>query len=373
VTTITGTYSSSGDAMPAAVTVTVDDAPARPTPAYASSFTSGVDSWVAFGTGAAVTNDTAPTPDALRLTGPADTSASVHAARTVSGLTIGASYRLSAYVRGQRGQVRLAVRGASEGTEFATTPSGYAQTRRLVTLDFVAQADNVIEVFGMLPGLWNPDGVSVYVDTVTVNPTGSWMGTTIYRSDVNGDDVPVRNPNRLDVPAGFDFLTLWDFEHALTGVVTYRVVDGLGGEATVALDMDELAAGDPPALTIPATALLTSNDDPPEFAPLTAVLNYDEISESQGTVHTVLGRSDRLSNPGTLLTRAGALELFATSYDRAAAVRDVLRTGAVAMIRQDEYAGLDVYFIARSVRISPAEISSRRWLVSVAYDEVPRP
>jgi hypothetical protein len=373
VTTISGTYSTGGDALPAAVTVTVYDAGAPPPPPYTSSFTSGVDSWVAFGTGAAVASDTAPTPDALHLTGPADTSASVHAARTVSGLTIGATYRMQAYVRGERGQVRLAVRGASEGTEFATTLSGYAQTRRLVTLEFTAQTDNVIEVFGVVPGLWNPGGVSVFVDTVTVNPTGSWQGTTIYRSDVNGDDVPVRNPNRLDVPAGFDFLTLWDFEHALTGVVTYRVVDGLGGEATVSLDMEDLAAGDPPSLTIPATALLTSNDDPPEFAPLTAAVNYDEISESQGTVHTVLGRSDRLSNPGTMLTRAGALELYATSYERAAAVRDVLRDGSVALFRQDEYGGLDVYLIARSVRISPAEIGSRRWLVTVSYDEVPRP
>lgn len=127
----------------------------------------------------------------------------------------------------------------------------------------------------------------------------------------------------------------------------------------------------PPSLTLPATVTTSAA---PTYATVTLVTNYAEAAESQGTVHTVLGRTDKLSNPGTLLARAGALEFFCLDYDDARAIRELLKTGATALLRQADYPGMDLYFVARAVAITPAEPTpSRHWVTEVTYDEVPRP
>lgn len=123
-----------------------------------------------------------------------------------------------------------------------------------------------------------------------------------------------------------------------------------------------------PSLTLPATG------PPPTSAAVTLVTDYNEAAESQGTVHVILGRTDKLSNPGTLLERTGTLVFFCPDYASAVAIRELLRPAAVALLRQATYPGMDLYFLARAINIDPAEPTpSRRWLVTVLYDEVPRP
>ena len=166
-----------------------------------------------------------------------------------------------------------------------------------------------------------------------------------------------------------------DFEAAMVGDVTYRVVDGDGhGEATVTADQGEFP--DPgPSLSLPTTAHRDHNLSAPDYAHVTMTITYDEASDSQGTVHVVLGRTDRLSNPGTLLDRTGTLELFCTTFEQAAAVRDLLSDARVAYFRQPDYPGMDFYFVCRGLRTTHTSepTNPRRWLVTIAYDEVVSP
>lgn len=580
--------------VPPYVQVDVTGAPSKPTSIYSSNFTAGVDGFTGYGTGVTLINDTAPTPDALKMTGPAGTLGEVHAARLVSGLSIGVGYRMTAWLRTLNGQARLAVREAAEGSEIAWGAYVVAASRGRVTVDFTATATSMnIEVFTKAVTAQAGKSATVWADTITVDPV-TWQGTTITRTDASGTH-PVRLLAGQDTTGGATGLSIRDYEAPLVGDITYKVTDGNGGTASVTIDattipvpatasfvevdqpakhtsatptitlvatpqagdllilwatayntvasppvpsglgatwavvpgagesnsshttywftgknatapgtvtvtwpvskngllrmwlirglstwevsptkqrgtsvttltgspvngrvghvvisagmsardtgatipqtltpatgwtngtnvtsmvagqrntahrvvsetsdtahnmtiidgtvtslcVENLLIGAPaaapptgdvsiaPSLTLPATGLIDSNLDPPDYAPVTMAVDYTEARDFNGAVHIILGREDKLSNPGPLSARAGTLELFALDYEAAAAIRALLAKPQVAMFRQADYVGMDLYFQARTVAIRPAEPTpTRHWLVSVAYDEVAQP
>ena len=110
MTTIDGAFVPGGDIDPSGVMVLIDEAPSKPSSAYASDFDSSpqdVDGWSAYGTGALV--EVIPFAaghlglvDSLRLRGPNTSGVEYHCARLVTGL-------MSAYLawsRTQCGKVR---------------------------------------------------------------------------------------------------------------------------------------------------------------------------------------------------------------------------------------------------------------------------
>lgn len=222
---------------PPAVRLDVTAAPNPPATAYTSNFAAGLDSWSAQAGTPTVSNDTSVSPAALYVRRPYPTAVAntvYDARRTVTGLTIGTTYRFKAAVRRvDAGQVRLSVVGSTTGTWVTGGP-----VRTFVEISFTATATSHVIVVGVLwPG--NPLGGSpgYNIDTVTVVPTSTWPGTRIYRTDVNGYG-EVRKPDAgLDVVGGS--MTLYDLEAALYGKVTYNVVDGAGATTVVSVGNGE--------------------------------------------------------------------------------------------------------------------------------------
>ncbi len=160
----------------------------------------------------------------------------VTAARSLAGLTIGAAYRFKVKATKERGEVKLIAR-ESGGTIVASsaflapTAGAYLELIFTPTQTTMVVQLNIKQTTALyVNGVTSKAGYR-FTD-ITVAPSGTWLGTTIYRTDANGVDVPVRNPRPYDVEPATTGVTLLDFEAALVGVVSYRVVDGLGGTAT---------------------------------------------------------------------------------------------------------------------------------------------
>jgi hypothetical protein len=127
-------------------------------------------------------------------------------------------------------------------------------------------------------------------------------------------------------------------------------------------------------LTLPATAT-PSTPVAPGTVKLEMVLDYEEAAESNGSLHTIINRADKIANPGPMSLRAGTLELYLADYTAASALRTLLAGGEIAQIRQPDYPDLDLYLSTRSLRINPSDedTATRRWIATLAYEEVLAP
>lgn len=168
-----------------------------------------------------------------------------------------------------------------------------------------------------------------------------------------------------EVPAGTTFDPAAYFDGSTAGGVWFGTAHNSPSMVTT---LDETDAGvwlTTPALALPSEGTVAG-------VPLALVLNYEETSESNGSLHDIIGRADPIANPGPLTLRTGSLELFCTDYPTAKAIRALLATGEVAQMRQPTYAGADLYFVAQDVRIQPApeDTDPRRWVATLSYAEV---
>lgn len=361
-TALAATYQAGTASAPPSVLLQVTGAPGKPVSAYASTFAATLDSWTGSGTGFALVRDTARTPIAMKLTGPGNTPSFVTASRVVTGLTVGIQYRLRAYVQTTSGSwARIGVSGI--GSSFIAVYTA----RALVDYTFTATAtSHTITLESRAP---NTAPSTAWADTITVDPITAWLGTKIVRTDANGVAAVRLDPGQ-DIPNGSTTMTVTDYEAALTGAVSYTVTDGLGATA-VAAPATPAAPG--AWLTQPATAVPTTT--PPKNVQLDLVVDYDEDSESNGSLHTIIGRSDPIANPGPLTLRKGTLTLYVATWTQADALRDLLVTGEIAMLRQPTYPDLDMYFTVQNLRISPdaARTATQRWAATMQYAEVLAP
>lgn len=353
---------------PPRVTLSVTGAPTL-TPPYASNFSAGVDGWTTGGGAPTLTAPSAGTPPTLRILTVAGSNGV--AQRTVTGLTIGQTYRLAMMYRqadGNRTYIGVTGIGASGPL--------YSATRVAISYDFTATAtSHTIYVQVNAPVVFPARSGDAYIDTVTVTRTSGWQGTTIRRTDANGTSVVVREgPGGQDATGvtGSGTMTVTDYEHALTGLVSYTVTDGNGATATA--NVASVAPYSPgvwvsrPAEGNPATPTA------PPAVQVTSVLEWDEAGDSNGTIHKIINRADPIANPGPLGYRAGTMRLWCSDYAAAEAVRTLLSTGATAMIRQPDHSGMDMYFVPTRVRIAPEEVTTpQRWGVSVDFQEVVAP
>lgn len=240
-TTLTATPQPGTGLTPPSVLLQVTGAPNPPTNAYASNFAT-VDGWAA-GTGMTLGVNTAPNPDRLTLTGPASVS-EAEATKALTGLTIGATYRVRMTDYGIRGKVRLLVRETASGTvKAATAQLTPSSSGSALSLDFVASDANmtVVVAIQVYPGVVINGVYQVAkqeITAVSVMPVGTWLGTTIRRTDANGTNVVVREDFGGQDVSGTT-MTLTDYEAALYGAVSYTVTDGLGATASASTTLNE--------------------------------------------------------------------------------------------------------------------------------------
>jgi hypothetical protein len=362
VTALAATYQAGTVAAPPSVLLQVTGAPGKPVSVYTSTFAATLDSWVGSGTGFTLTRDTGRAPIAMKLTGTGNSPTPVSAKRTVTGLTVGIQYRLRAYVQTAAGtNVRVGVTGLAVATAYlSVSPRAYIET------SFTATATSH-ELF--LDARAAHATITAWADTITVDPLNAWLGTKIVRTDVNGV-APVRLDPGQDIPNGSTTLTVTDYEAALTGAVSYTVTDGLGATATAA---PATPAAPGAWRTLPATAVPTTT--PPQNVQLDLVMDITERAASNGSLHEIIGRSDPIANPGPMTLRAGTLTLYVDTYAKARALRLLLQSGEIAMLRQPGYAGMDMYVTVRDLEVEPdpERTTTQHWSANMTYAEVLAP
>lgn len=186
-----------------------------------------------------------------------------------------------------------------------------------------------------------------------------WTATAdviaLSRTDANGTR-PVRTVDGV-LPA--DSGVVEDYEVALLGDVTYVA------ETAAEADSDTVAmTGVDTWLSVPTA--------PANAVILDLVTGLESEQESMGTVHEVIGRADPLPVLGGLRARQGEIGLWCQDWAAAAAVARLHGHSAVMLLRQPDYAGLDLWYVPTSVRVQPSDdlTAVRRWVVSVGYREV---
>lgn len=366
VTALAATLTPAVGLTPPSVLLAVTGAPSAPLPVYTSNFAT-VDGWAGAGTNPATVSVAA---GALTVKKTISTKGTAYtASRTITGLTNLTRYRLRVKVRaGGTGQIRISIDPAVGGVWTEFPADGF------LDYYFVSSGTSqVVWVAVQTLSLTADPSFVITQATVTPAPT-TWGGTVITRTDANGTALVVREDlEGNDTVAGA--MTIRDYEAALVGAVQYTVTDGNGGVANAPLitATAQTNAGHGSWLTLPATAR-PGVPAAPTARPL-FVLDFDESSESRGTLHEIVGRWDPIDNPGPLGSRAGALECFCQTYAEAKAIRTALAAGDVGLIRQPDFPGLDLYFTADAVRIVKEDLDSatRRWAATIAYTEVAAP
>lgn len=199
------------------------------------------------------------------------------------------------------------------------------------------------------------------VGAVLIEISGAPAGAvTITRADLNGSGT-VRLQEGQEPISGF--LTIFDYEAALNGTITYQVLDSA---STVTTDTVTTNVSNP-FLNAPVLPHLRES--------IYAVEDYDSARENSSTVHNIVDRADPLVVSGPLRYAQGNLTLHATSFARAKAIEAIAAPGEVLLFRQPDFEGMDMYLVAKRVNIRPAErtISGRKWSVDIDYTAVKSP
>ena len=195
--------------------------------------------------------------------------------------------------------------------------------------------------------------------TLTITPTGTVLD--LVRDDANGTGIPVRHAGELPIVGAGPAVVLVDHE-AAHGTVTYRALD-VGGV---------LLATDTVTLTLDGPRITAPLFPDAEVTP-TLVTGYAGRRRSATTVHDRLGNPTPMPVLGPLLSRSGELTVYCPSYAEVVELVELLRVWPVFMLRQPDYAGLDLYGVVDGdVEEAPDQLPGH-WRVTVAYREVGRP
>lgn len=366
--------------------LSVTDASHVGTNKYTSSFASGVDSWAGGTTGA----HSAPTVYVIGSGATAKLGiigmeySDQYVKRTVTGLTVGVSYRVTVLGQAVAGTNPLAKAGiAGIGYSDAVAVSDVGSTA--VTYDFVATAtshDVRVRLVGYdegaIPG-------TLRLVTVTVDQiTAGYGPLQLIRSDMNGTRF-VRLPADAE-PDGSGAFAVTDYEAALVGPVDYIVRDGLGFTATDSVsDVGADYIGIVGALlgavgleTLTGVPIVRGYTDGRTYQQLTvdpkAVIGREDFT---AVVTGDYGWTKRQGTLTLLIYGAGLSSDDCWSWAQLIAQR--YTEGRVMMLRQTTYTGMDLYHVGRNVRVEPAEVwandagdsqtKRQTWQVIVDYVE----
>lgn len=192
---------------------------------------------------------------------------------------------------------------------------------------------------------------------VTIRITGTGTVTSITRADDNGTR-PVRLAAGQLPAAGA--LTVTDHEPALSGLIQYRVTRSTGLESA----WSTLAR---PGLALYPRFILPAN--PLYSVEVETVTDYSAGRTSSATTHEIIGRPDPVLSLGQLRPRSGSLEVFTRTYQEARNVEALFERGQVAMYRQAENPGQDMYLVGTGLDTKPAE-DAVAWLTTISYQEI---
>lgn len=203
-----------------------------------------------------------------------------------------------------------------------------------------------------------PATAGILVD-VRVDPGTEMAG--LVRSDANGA-ASVRLLEGQGIDSGA--LVVVDYEAALIGPVVYTFTDTAGNVTTASTTLEGLGRS---YVTVPVL--------PGYSVPVELVTEYRDAATAQATVHRIIGRRDPVVTLGPVHLREGTVQFYADDYAAAAAIRDAYDRGVVVMLRQPDYAGLDLYHTSTRVAVEVASepTTPRRWLVTVDFIGTARP
>lgn len=195
-------------------------------------------------------------------------------------------------------------------------------------------------------------GVRVSIDAAPAGPV------TIMRTDSNG-------VNEVRLLAGQEpiggTLIVMDYEAALYGSLTYKVIDASSAEIIAVTSLAGLVTE--PIVSVPVL--------PQKQARVKALIGYGHSRDSNAVVHNPLSRTEPIVIGGTLRCRTGSVDIFVDSFADGRAVETVLAGGETALIRQADHDGMDMYFMPLSTRLDvlSAQNDNVDWRLTVEFAE----
>lgn len=100
------------------------------------------------------------------------------------------------------------------------------------------------------------------------------------------------------------------------------------------------------------------------------VLSYGARREAATVLHEVIGRPDPVPALRPMRTRTGGMDLFFLTYAAAAAAAALYGLGGVVLLRDTDRPGQDMYHVATTAEVVPADDEWHRWITRVQYAEV---
>lgn len=281
------------------------------------------------------------------------------ATKTISGLTIGQKYRMTAYQKRGANSAEASIGVSGIGATTAIT-----STSTWVKLEYVFTAtatSHVLQCFCRGNSGFDTQGDVNFDDIKLEAVNASFRPTTITRTDANGSR-PVRLLNNQEPISGS--MTVTDYEAAFTGTIRYDVVDAANVTTSASTNLN--------GVTVP---YLRAAVLPQLGGALEIVKDYRSSRNSLGIVHRPIGRVSPLIVTGALATREGTLTIWCSTYTNALAVAAAATNGDVLLLRQPTFAGLDMYLIAQTVDVNPDDrgTNGRQWIVEIDYIEVDVP
>lgn len=189
--------------------------------------------------------------------------------------------------------------------------------------------------------------------------TGTAQVLAITRADDNGTRLVRLRENALPAAAP---LTVTDYEPALSGQIQYRVKTQ-DGELTAWVTLAR------PGLPLAPRFVLPHN--PLYAVAVETVTDYSAARTTSATVHEIIGRPDPILALGLMRPRNGSLEVFSRTYQDARNLEALFERGQVAMYRQAENPGADMYLV--SLGLETRQEEQVAWLTTINYQEVMAP
>jgi len=204
-------------------------------------------------------------------------------------------------------------------------------------------------VSATLTATWEPSSGSVLLDVL---PDGATVAA-ILRTDANGTR-GVRVQTGV-LPSAAEIVTR-DAE-AANGPASYAAVTAAGAVVATGSTTVVLPGWRMHVLVLPAQAAAGG---------LITAFELDESSTT--TLHEVFGRPDPVPSLGPLASPSTTADLWCATWEDAQALRAVLATGEVVMLRQSLWPGADAVGVVDGdvrTKLEVAEGMPDRWVVTV--------
>lgn len=189
--------------------------------------------------------------------------------------------------------------------------------------------------------------------------TGAGQVLSVTRADDNGTRDVRLALGQLPAAAP---LTITDHEPALSGQIQYRIKTS-DGELSAWVTLARPGLPVSPRFTLPSNPLYS--------VAVETVTDYGATRTTSATVHEIIGRPDPILALGLMRPRSGNLEVFSKTYQNARDVEALFERGQVALYRQAENPGADMYLVGLEVSTQQTEYVA--WLTTIRYQEVAPP